>query len=36
MIFSLVSARDTAVSLAGAFVCAMLLISAAIGPFPIA
>ncbi len=36
MIFSLVSARDTAVSIAGAFVCAMLFVSAAVGPLPIA
>ena len=34
--FSLLSARDTAVSFAGAFVCAMLFVSAAIGPLPIA
>jgi hypothetical protein len=36
MFFSLLSARDTAVSFAGAFVCAMLFVSAAIGPLPIA
>lgn len=36
MIYSLVSARDTAVSIAGAFICAMLFISAAVGPLPVA
>ncbi len=36
MVFSIISARDTAVSFAGAFVCAMLFVSAAIGPLPIA
>jgi len=36
MVFSLVSARDAAVSFAGAFVCAMLFVSAAVGPLLIA
>ena len=36
MIFSLVSVRDTAVSFAAAFVCALLFVSAAVGPLPIA
>ena len=36
MFFSLVSARDTAISFAGAFVCAMLFVTAAVGPLPIA
>lgn len=36
MIFSLVPVRDAAVSFAGAFVCAMLFVSAAVGPLPIA
>ena len=33
---NLSSARQTAVSLAAAFVTAMLLVSAAVGPLPIA
>ena len=36
MLFSLISTRDTAVSLAGAFITAMLFVSAAVGPLPIA
>ena len=36
MFFSLVSGRDAAISFAGAFVCAMLFVTAAVGPLPIA
>jgi len=36
MFFSLVSARDAAVSFAGAFVCALLFVTAAVGPLAIA
>ena len=36
MVFSFTSARDTAVSFAGAFIAAMLFVSAAVGPLPIA
>lgn len=36
MSFSFVSSRDTAVALAGAFISAMLFISAAVGPLPLA
>ena len=36
MFFSLASARDAAVSFAGAFVCAMLFVTAAVGPLAIA
>jgi hypothetical protein len=36
MFFSFTSARDTAVSVAGAFICALLFVSAAVGPLPIA
>lgn len=36
MFFSFTSTRDTAISLAGAFVTAMLFVSAAIGPLPVA
>lgn len=32
MFFSFTSTRDTAVSLAGAFITAMLFVSAAVGP----
>ncbi len=35
MFFSLISTRDTAVSFAGAFVTAMLFVSAAVGPLPL-
>ena len=33
---SFVSLRDTAVAVAGAFISAMLFVSAAVGPLPIA
>ena len=33
---SFVSYRDTAVAVAGAFISAMLFVSAAVGPLPIA
>lgn len=36
MIVSRILLRDAAVSLAGAFICAMLFISAAVAPLPIA
>ena len=36
MFFSFTSTRDVVVSLAGAFITAMLFISAAVGPLPIA
>ena len=36
MFFSLVPVRDAAVSFAGAFVCAMLFVTAAVGPLAIA
>lgn len=36
MFVSLVPFRDAAVSFAGAFVCALLFVSAAVGPLPIA
>lgn len=36
MTVSLIPLRDAAVSLAGAFICAMLFVSAAVGPLPIA
>lgn len=36
MTFSFVSARDTAVSFAAAFISAMLFVSAAVGPVPLA
>ena len=36
MTFSFVSVRDTAVSLAAAFISAMLFVSAAVGPVPLA
>lgn len=36
MLFSFTSTRDTAVSLAGAFLAAMLFVSAAVGPLPVA
>lgn len=36
MFFSLISTRDAAVSLAGAFITAMLFVSAAVGPLPVA
>lgn len=36
MVFSFTSPRDTAISLAGAFITAMLFVSAAIGPLPVA
>ena len=36
MLFSLVSARDAAVSFAGSFFCAMLFVTAAVGPLAIA
>ena len=36
MFVSLVPVRDAAVSFAGAFVCALLFVSAAVGPLPIA
>jgi hypothetical protein len=32
----ILSLRDTAVSFAGAFICAMLFVSAAVGPLPVA
>jgi hypothetical protein len=35
MVFSFNSTRDAAVSLAGAFITAMLFVSAAVGPLPI-
>lgn len=36
MVFSFTSTRDAAVSLAGAFITAMLFVSAAVGPLTIA
>jgi hypothetical protein len=36
MFFSFTSTRDAAVSLAGAFVTALLFVSAAVGPLPVA
>lgn len=36
MFFSFLSTRDAAVSFAGAFITAMLFVSAAVGPLPIA
>lgn len=36
MVFSFTSTRDTAVALAGAFLTAMLFVSAAVGPLPVA
>ncbi len=36
MFFSFNSTRDAAVSLAGAFLTAMLFVSAAVGPLPVA
>ncbi len=36
MFFSFTSTRETAVSLAAAFLSAMLFISAAVGPLPVA
>lgn len=36
MVFSFNSTRDTALSLAGAFITAMLFVSAAVGPLPVA
>ena len=36
MFFSLVSARDASISFAGAFVCAILFVTAAVGPLAIA
>ncbi len=35
MVFSFNSTRDAAVSLAGAFIAAILFVSAAVGPLPI-
>lgn len=35
MFFSSISTRDTAVSLAAAFLSAMLFVSAAVGPLPL-
>ena len=35
MFMSLVPVRQAAVSFAGAFLCAMLFVSAAVGPLPI-
>ena len=35
MFMSLVPVRQAAVSFAGAFVCAMLFVSAAVGPLPL-
>ena len=35
MFMSLVPARQAAVSFAGAFLCAMLFVTAAVGPLPI-
>jgi hypothetical protein len=36
MFFSFTSTRDAAVSFAGAFLTAMLFVSAAVGPLPVA
>lgn len=36
MTVSLIPLRQAAVSFAGAFICAMLFVSAAVGPLPIA
>lgn len=36
MFFSTISTRDAAVSLAGAFLTAILFVTAAVGPLPIA
>ena len=36
MVFSFNSSRDAAVSLACAFITAMLFVSAAVGPLPVA
>ena len=35
MLMSLVPVRQAAVAFAGAFLCAMLFVSAAVGPLPI-
>lgn len=35
MIISLVPLRHAVVSMAGAFICAMLFVSAAVGPLPL-
>lgn len=36
MFVSLVPVRDAAVSFAGAFICALLFVTAAVGPLPVA
>lgn len=36
MTFSFISSRDTAVAFAAAFISAMLFVSAAVGPLPLA
>ena len=36
MFMTFIPARDAAVSLAAAFLCALLFVSAAVGPLPIA